>query len=315
MTIPILVIAYNRPNTLLAQLKRLDFLPSRQVQLSIDGPKSSVENTVESTRQIALAWQKQTSHEVEIISRVYNHGIYDHLPLALQDFFAKYAYGLILEDDIEFIPEYVTYLDKNLQLFERNEYWSICGHNPRHTLNPYNSKEVQVQFRRSDFHSIWGWATHKSAAMCFANEYSTKLDFGEVSKVLKNVSKRITNDPLLRMAFIATWMRKLKGWEQRRIASGWDTRWVYQAWKEDRPSLIPNVSLSRETLDQSEGQTHRHSTYGLDWKATSKSQFTFRIDHVHKKSEIELLRVWGITRKYSWLYFPRIYKEIRNLVR
>jgi len=312
-TIPILLIAFNRPKTLLKQLKRIDNLSKRTVRISIDGPKIDSKKSRDETIYIANTWQELTHHEVEMISHKRNLGIYEHLPVALNNMFSDFSQALILEDDIEFVPEFVNFVDQSIHLHENESVWSICGHNPQYVSNPYAANELTINFRPSRFHSIWGWATSRSVVTSFLNVYHEKLNFQEVEAVLEDTARHISCDPFLRQSFTGTWLRKLKGWEQRRTKSGWDTRWVYQAWQGQRLSLIPDSSLSRETLDQSEGQTHFHESTGVPWGNPSGRILNFEIEKLDRSLEISHLKTWGINRRYSWLYSIRLYKEIRRL--
>lgn len=312
---PILVVAYNRPHTLTAQLQRIENLTTRNVLISIDGPRSSSLELRNQTVNVALVWQKRSHHNVEVIPQQSNLGIYEHLPIALENFFTRFVYGIILEDDIEFTPDYIDFVDNNWYLLENPGYWSLCGHNPIRTKNPYASHFESTSFRPSRFHSIWGWATSRSVAMTFVSRYKDELNFQFAYDVLSETSKRITRDPFLRQAFVATWLRKLDGWKKRRPQSSWDTRWVYAAWRENKLSLIPETSLSRESLDQSEGQTHTHQTFGEVWTNPHNTHLKFTVDDLHRRKEIDFLSTWGIHRRYSWAFSLRLRKEINRLTR
>lgn len=311
---PILVLAFNRPNTLKRQLERIQKLSHRNVLISIDGQVSSSKVFQDLTVRVANEWQNSTHHDVRIIERKTNLGIYDHLPSALDEFFKDFSHGLILEDDIEFIPQFVNFIDQYSLSSEMEDFWSICGHNPQGSSNYSLRSPSNIIFRHSYFHSVWGWATSKSVALNFLNDYYKKVNFREVNEVLRNVSKNLTHDPFLQKAFLATWLRKIKGWEQRRVNSGWDTRWVYQAWKQQKLSLVPDISLSRECLDQSEGQTHIHESFGGSWINRERDTLYFNIEKLDKRTEIDHLGTWGIRRRYSWFYAKRIKNEIRQLV-
>ena len=105
ITTPILVIAYNRPNTLGRQLARIESLNRRNVVISIDGAKMNQEES-HATIKTAENWALQSKHDVNLLVQHKNFGIYLHLPSALNAFFAKFDFGTILEDDIEFIPTF-----------------------------------------------------------------------------------------------------------------------------------------------------------------------------------------------------------------
>lgn len=312
--VPILIIAYNRPRSLGRLLMELESLKTRRVFISIDGPSSENQHSNQQVFEKASEWKSLSRHEVTIVRRNRNLGIYDHLPKALSDFFASNAYGIILEDDIEFVPNFIDFVDRHCGLLDTENLWSICGHNPAAQPNPPTDVDVQLTFRPSIFHSIWGWATSKKNAEIFLNDYHLNIDLNEAFVILERTSRGITRDPLLQRAFVLTWMRKLSGWNIRRKLSGWDTRWAYEGWKAGKLSLLPDISLSRECLDQSEGQTHQHKTvsakdlFAYDTKAIFEKRFADR------SAEIRRMRTWGISRRYSWFYSKRIARQLKDFI-
>ena len=132
----------------------------------------------------------------------------------------------------------------------------------------------------------------------------------EAFEVLHLTAKRLTRDPFLRRAFVLTWLRKISGWNGRRERSGWDTRWAYEGWKVGKFSVLPDISLSREVLNQTEGQTHEHVSSGSVWGMSEKSKFSFELVEMSRTDEIGRLKTWGITRKYSWVFVKRIKRQL-----
>ena len=307
---PILVVAYNRPDTLLRQLERIEKLAKTEITISIDGERSEHSKKRQSTLQNAERWALQSHHRVEIIDQNRNLGIYDHLPLAVENFFSRNSFGVILEDDIEFVPSFLELVNSYKNKVVSGSFWSICGHNPLLSCNPYSFSSSQVKVLPSNFHSIWGWASSSGNIAEFVNCYRRKLSINEISRVLDTISRTLTNDPLLRRAFVLTWTRKLMGWNARRLKSGWDTRWVFEAWKQKTLSIIPEISLAREEIEQPEGQTHPHATNGELWIPRQEITDQFLLVSRKKSLDISLLETWGIRRKYSWLYWYRITKQL-----
>jgi hypothetical protein len=309
---PILVIAFNRPKTLATLLSRIEKLDRREVTISIDGLSSHDSNQHRQVLECAENWKSSSKHDVDVIQRSSNLGIYDHLPIALKDFFNKQSFGLILEDDIEFVPGLIDFIDNHMRLVNDERLWSICGHNPLDTSDPNSKANSKLSIRPSRFHSVWGWATTKENALTFADEYFTKVDLNEALEVLSVTSKHFTFDPFLQKAFVLTWLRKIAGWNDRRERSGWDTRWEYEGWRVGKLSLLPDISLSRESLDQTEGQTHKHFSSGNVWEVSAVPTFSFELDKTNRPDEIARLKTWGITRKYSWAFAQRIQRQLHD---
>lgn len=315
MSIPILLIAHSRPKTLIRQLDRIEILPSTNVVISIDGPRPEVADLQKATILVAEKWARSTHHRVNLMNQKMNLGIYEHLPKAMESFFSKFDYGAILEDDIEFSPQLFDIFQAYREQLVRGDYWSVCGHNPLKTNSPFDLKQSEVKVYPSNFHSIWGWATSASNAGKFIDSYHLDLKSSQISEVLEQVAKLISGDPFLRRAFVLTWTRKLSGWNLRRSQSGWDTRWVFEAWHQSSLSLISGISLSREELSQNEGQTHPHSNKGAIWVEEHKKKFDFTLSQKSRSLDIKLLSIWGIRRKYSWLFCFRINRQLKGLIK
>jgi hypothetical protein len=309
--VPILVIAFNRPKTLKRLLESIESLEIRDVQISVDGNASQNLGWPNPVIDVAKTWRNNTKHRVTIIERSHNFGIYEHLPAAMKEFFQVFDFGIILEDDMEFTPAFIDILDRNIWLISENNLWSIGGHNPINTEGLVSSAGMDIPFRPSIFHSIWGWATSRDNALYFVRVYNEPIDMKLAVKVLEKTSRIFTRDPFLQRGFVLTWCRKLNGWNSRRKESGWDTRWAYEGWKTGQKTLLPDFSLSRETLDQSEGQTHLHSTIGDEWNCTPTSTLNFRVVRLNKRFERRRLQTWGVKRIYCWIFAKRISNQLK----
>jgi hypothetical protein len=313
--VPILVIAYNRPNTLNRQLKRISLLTKTQVLISVDGAMPELHNLRNATLKVADKWATSTHHEVKVVNQSRNLGIYDHLPTTLEAFFSDHSFGAILEDDIEFNPSLFDMFNSYQNEVTSGKYWSICGHNPNSTNDPSNyplSKTLHVY--PSNFHSVWGWATSAINAEKFLENYREEINQQHLNDVLERTAHQFTRDPFLQKAFILTWQKKLSGWTKRRSQSGWDTRWVFEGWSRGDESLLPKHSLSREESNQSEGQTHPHTTLGYECKEQRFSSFTFALKSKNEKLEISLLSIWGIRRPYAWVFSSRIRRQLKEFL-
>lgn len=311
--VPILIVAYNRPETLGRLLIKIESLESRQVIISIDGPTTQSRTSNRLVLESAVIWKESSKHNVEILYRDKNFGIYDHLPIALGYLFSSNTYGIILEDDIDFVPTFIDFIDKNTHLLEKGNLWSICGHNPVGLSQSFRDKKCKLTFEHSYFHSIWGWATSKENALKFLEGYASRIELEEALDILKFTSKQISRDPLLRRAFVLTWMRKLSGWNIRRERSGWDTRWAYEGWKAGKVSILPSISLSQESRDQSEGQTHKHEISHSGDLYRNENNAIYYATGIKRREEIKRIRTWGVSRLYSWFYAIRVMRQLKEL--
>ena len=309
--VPILVIAFNRPKTLTRQLHRIERLESRKIHISIDGPRNSEElKVIEEVRLVAEKWALDSKHEINIFSSNLNLGLHGHFQVAFSQFFSDHRYGLVLEDDIDFNMELVNFIDSN---FANNRHlmdaWSIVGHNPFQVEGTTGSP--RVQFFESKFHTIWGWASSSVNVERFLSFYNAEGRERVAAKAINEAAAYLTNDIFLRNAINATWRRKISRAAQG--GGGWDNWWVIAGWESGLNSLMPNQSLSREELGQTEGQSHQHLTIDPGWKPNLKVDIASNFQQLDRKYDRSALKLWGIGRRYSWAYAYRISKELKSL--
>lgn len=303
---PILIIGFNRPLTLSSLLSKVESLESREILISLDGPRPESDGlNALSTRDVADSWANTTHHDVKVVKRSENLGIYNHFTQALTDFFDQFEFGIILEDDIDFRYEFVSYVDEHQIDLISNKYWSICGHNPGLPPN-HDHSNLPVAMRETYVHTIWGWATGKDS-------FRRYLDFLKVpseetiATSLAAISRKITRDPFLRLGIEATWRRKMLRALKSSNQSGWDNFWLVAGWSSGLVSLLPCCSISTEVNYFDEGQTHPHQVdssplLGLPTEIVfSENSTRYRVG-----SDVALLNVWGITRLYCWIFVLRL---------
>lgn len=319
---PILLIGFNRPNTLNEQLQRIDRLEERTVYVSIDGlPSKCSEGLMEAWQScvsVAKSWSLNTQHNALLVIRPENLGLYDHFKSAFMDFFGKFPVGIVLEDDIVFVSEFIDFVDKNHAILMNGECWSIEGNNPlgRHDL-VFAPKDVAVAFQQTYIHTISGWASSAKNVQLFINFCDQRLPWTEVVRVISQFSRKITRDPFLRVGIQATWLRKMKRARAKELAGSWDNTWELAGWSAQIPSVMPNFSLSRESSDQVEGQSHSHSILGDPWNSNSlpmSISVENEVNSLSRRRDIGMLSIWGIRRAYCWIFLLRLLQQRRNLI-
>ncbi len=312
----LLVMAFNRPNTTEQQLGRIQDLSTRNIHISIDGPRNTQdEEKCLAVQKITEAWATKSHHKVSITSENTNLGLHRHFMKAFSDFFSSYDFGMVLEDDIEFRNSFVDFIDRIHQTKDYRDYWSVQGYNPLDEANNGLFSQ-EIRFTKSNFHSVWGWASHSHSVERMLKFIADSKNPNVIRTSIEKGARLFTSDPVLRMAIRNVWLKKLLR-AQSLESGGWDNWWVASAWLHQMPSLMPNVSISRETLNQLEGQSHRHTQIGISWTENQKEEVFFEKEFVDSPTgqEIRLLRTWGITRPYSWYFAPRVYKQYSNLQR
>lgn len=315
--IPILLIAYNRPLTLAKQFLRLDSISAREIRISIDGLK------VNSSPQQSQAWKEcidraqlwanASHHSVSVIIHEENLGLYNHFRIILGEMFKDHQVAVVLEDDVNFRSEYIDFVDHNCDILTSGSYWSIQGNNPAQGRDLVDLPlENNVVFSETHVHTISGWCSSADSINRFLYFSNPEVPWSEVTQAIEDFSRKITRDPFLRTGIRATWMRKAQRARNLDSNGSWDNAWELAAWSSGKCSLMPSYSLTREIEDQSEGQSHSHKSLGEEWDShnTPKTiQVSKSVDKFLKSSDLKMIRIWGIRRRYCWLHFIRLTRE------
>jgi hypothetical protein len=281
-------------------------LDRRRIHVSLDGPALGFESLCLEVIKIANYWRSVSKHEITISTSDYNLGLYNHFRYALGDFFKRFEYGLILEDDMEFRIELINFLDSTQGQEALESYWSVCGYNPIQIGDRVVvSRGEKLQFFESEVHTIWGWASSAKSIntfLSFTQKYSKNID--ELNDVIDAFAIRTCKDPIMRRALIANWRGKMA----RAVSSekpNWDNFWVLAGWASKKKSLLPAISLSRENPDAYGFQTHERTTHGEIWSENNNARYLDYAFPVQIKGnlKISLLKVWGTSRISAYKQF------------
>ena len=297
-SVPILVMAYSRPNQTLRLLSEIETLTPREVHISVDGIDMGSKPTQNNTmvKEIVNDWSIKSKHAVTFSIYETNLGLLAHFKTALKSFFTLHEAGIILEDDIEFDNAFIEYVDSMHGANTICDYWSICAHNPIPSSDKSNFPGRKITMVETNVHTIWGWASTRENVISYLT--ILELEKEQVFTLMNAHISFVSSDPLIRYLLRENWRRKL----QRFYGSdkpNWDNLWIVAGWNSGKKSLIPRISLARENPDQSEGQTHRHESKLPFWDRNSQSVFEVVgiEENIDREFERELMKVWGVTRK------------------
>jgi len=158
---PIVLFVYNRPlhtEQTLNALMQNDLADQSVLYIYADGPKENAsEEQIKKIQEVrSLLRAKKWCEEVNIIEAEKNKGLADSIIAGVTEILNRYGKVIVLEDDIVTSRQFLMFLNKALELYEKEEIvFGISGFT-------YPSK-----FAISDTHFLpigcsWGWATWKS---------------------------------------------------------------------------------------------------------------------------------------------------------
>jgi hypothetical protein len=298
--------AYCRPIEFSRIAADLECLPPRVIEVSVDGPISGTEADNSSVVELAKSWSLNSKHEITLWVSKTNLGLFDHFSAALDRFFSKYSWGLVLEDDLEIRNEVVEFLDTEIAKNLLDKYFSFCGHNPLSDLSEYKDCEA-IQLQETNIHTISGWAASSYSVRLFLELLKVaRSDELVLKEIVKTFSHNVTRDPFLARALFNNWSGKIQRSAQA-SKPNWDNYWELAAWSSGKSSFRPTFSLTRENPISFGKQTHDHNFRSKIWPNYSK-MLTLEphpILPLNRALEISALKVWGTSRLRAYKEFVR----------
>lgn len=178
---PILLIGFNRPERLAAQVERLRQVKPKRLFIAVDGPRKDRPEDVDAilrTREAA----KLVDWPCELSTRFLNdnHGCRFAPPEAISWMFESVDAGIILEDDCVPTMDFLRYATELLVRYRDESCVGMISGNNFYGFQ--SDKTVSYHFSRHVH--IWGWATWKR---------SWSLYDGTLKKYQKTVEEIVQN--------------------------------------------------------------------------------------------------------------------------
>jgi len=228
---PVLLIAFNRPETTQVVVDRLIEIGAENVYVCVDGARPEKESDHEDVARVreiitSSAWPKTVSHRF----REENLGCRDGVTDAINWFFENEPEGIILEDDC--LPD-LSFFSFSSQLLERyredHRVGSICG--TTHFPMPVTAA---ASYRYVRYPHLWGWATWRRAWQEYDSHLDTWGDSGGM-ETLKKVSGGSSLFPI-------HWRHLINKVNSGRLDS-WGYVWFYSFWRAGFLAVSPRVNL------------------------------------------------------------------------
>lgn len=182
--VPVLVIAFNRPERLDSLLARLREVKPSVLYVAVDGPRSTVPGEaemVQATRNkvATVDWPC----DVHTLYREENLGCGRGVSGAISWLFSHEERGIILEDDLLPDPSFFPFCAELLDRYEHDDrVWAVSGCN----FVPPELLATQASYRFATVPHIWGWATWRRSWMQYqfdAAGWRERLPVSELWKI------------------------------------------------------------------------------------------------------------------------------------
>lgn len=227
---PILIIAFNRVDTLEKVLSKCFTETHRRIYISVDGPRKYIpqeELKVNKVKEVIRLFKGEFNGTVKVNYNEVNLGCKRGVVGAINWFFENEKYGIILEDDCVPNQSFFQFADILLDKYENHEsILHIGGTNP---ISDYCTKKESYYF--SNYNRIWGWATWKRAWINFDVDNDPRINHHNLLLIKKKLPAKIFEN-------------YMKIWDDvyNDKIDTWDYQWfLYRLTK--GIAIIPNYNL------------------------------------------------------------------------
>lgn len=294
--LPILILAYNRPETVVKVLQEVEKYQPARLYLACDGArlqKVGDEERVQSTREVMLK-SVDWNCEINTLFRDQNRGCAYGVYEAISWFFEHEEYGVIIEDDVLVSQDFFKLCEDLLPRYKNAE--RIMQISSRNTSG---RNDIPNTYIYSQVFHCWGWATWKRAW-----QYMDMSMAGMKQVTLLYMVRRLGILP-----GVIKYYRTLYKYRHIEQYKAWAARWDLSMLARDGIGICPGVNLS-ENIGMDAGE-HYSSLDTMRPEALVriapfvwpvKYNDTMQIDSKQKKLDIRTFwkeRWFGLKKKIT----------------
>jgi hypothetical protein len=227
---PVLVLAFNRPDTTRSVLESLRQVGPGTVFFAVDGPRAhrrGENEQVEAVRRLAgtINWDC----DVRTLFREKNLGCKTAVSDAISWFFDSIEAGIILEDDCVAHPSFFPFAAELLERYRDDDrVLMISGDNFEFGL-----RRSADSYYFSRYTHIWGWASWRRAWRLYDHRMSRWPELRDQGWLLDLLKDRVA---------AGYWTRIFDDTFAERNSS-WAYRWTFSAWVNNGLAALPGVNL------------------------------------------------------------------------
>jgi len=227
---PILICAFNRPETTKRVFEVVRDVKPKKLFISLDGPRDDRVGEKEKCEEVKKVFANiDWKCDVKTLYREKNLGCAKAIPGAIDWMFSYVDEGIILEDDCVPDKSFFYFCSSMLDKYRNSERVMMVGGT---NFFP-NVKFSDYSYFFSRYSFIWGWATWKRAWKKYDTKMKSYPDFkkkGGMKKILPNIAERIF--------WKTSFDNKYRGYHDN-----WDAKWLYTIFSNNGLGIVPEVNL------------------------------------------------------------------------
>jgi glycosyltransferase involved in cell wall biosynthesis len=266
--LPILVLAFNRPENLQSTLDSILNQSHGDIYVSCDGSRDEYPLENQGTRRVIQDYQKSGQIKARhFISK--NKGTLDGIKEGIDWFFENVQEGLIVEDDLHL---HQPILDKAELLFEVFRQDHTIGSIGLRNLVPRNNLGSQEDsFRYSNWFVSHGWGTSKDNW----KKFHSRIERRNMTRAFVSQVKMFGISKAIHFYWKLNQDRKMEFIDRKKC--NWDIRWSFVHTQENWSTIVLNHNLVEYT---------GYGEFATHTKAPSKREN-------HEIEPIERIPIWN----------------------
>lgn len=258
---PIIIFAFNRPDVLkstIDSLLRNEEAESSLLYIFVDGARPQQKGETEKVEKVHTLIKSITGFkEIHYKFALHNQGLGSSIIQGVSTIINQYGHAIILEDDLILAPNFLAFMNKGLELYEKDKkVFSICGYSNK-VKAPKGYENDAYFCTRS---SSWGWATW--ADRWNSVDWELK-DWDNYTALEKKFNKWGGSD---------CW-KMLHAWKSGKNQS-WAIRFCFAQFLQDKLSLFPIISkVKNDGFDGKGTNCKKWSRFKYEFDMTSEKHF------------------------------------------
>ncbi len=227
METPVLLIIFNRQDTVEKMLPQLRKAAPKRLYIACDAPRDNVEGEKEKVFAVRDYVLSQVDWDCKVTTKFLdkNQGA-KHIHRFITWFFENEKEGIILEDDCIPNDSFFTYCSELLEKYRDDKrVWNISGYNPLNAIPSFYSYYFLYEAW------AWGWAT-------WADRWLPNYKF-VVDDSYDHIFDGFTNVPEVTHYY----NNILKGFQNNEDVSTWDIQWNLTIMKNRGACILPTRNL------------------------------------------------------------------------